>query len=717
MSNLPIIIVSDPVTVVVPGGGGPSGPPGPPGSGSTIGVKDEGSLVGSSFQRLNFKGPGVVATANGIDADIDISGGGTTTAATRAALKAIASPAVGSVAYLFENPRQGWFEWQSGNFTTQIAADPYEAIYIQHSTIAATTGAWVRTFKGPLQASWAGFADGATNNAERLESLISMVDATRGNTIELPLGDITMNRRVVITHQVRIVGKGAVGGQGTGNTRLIFPAGQTGFRIQHWNGTTSGAGSVIEHVKCKHASFKAGTGLATYNPGTSYTAVTLAAAGDFQNGEVIWIEGAGLSMILKGRFATTTVGSNAVTMTMTGGFGNYFGYIGQKVSVAGAGPGGAALVGYIGSLGIGGNFTIVDNAGAAVNASVAVAGASITVWAPMVCEIQSGGGTTNLVVDAYAHSPQAVVNAPVQHAEPIFYCTTSTFSTKNVECGGDCKVGLIMAGITTGAQVADNGRFYDSMFAANLAGVVFQGNDAQVNSFYGCDFAGPRIGVLDDSLLGNYFYGCHWAFNCAFQFFNGSCQVIGGYVEGFSAWAANGGIFFGTMSLSNGAGLNGYQPNGGQILAPYTVFQQYDNGSPGFTVNGGADFTGIGRIQISNNGNAYGGSSTSTGLAYIYCPGTEFLLMSVLGSMGLYSLGAGSKITFNPNGNNASGECTGSGFNVVSGKAYYVAGTKVLGAQGASLPADATDLATALTLLNAIKARLKATGGHGLVAD
>lgn len=42
---------------------------------------------------------------------------------------------------------------------------------------------------------------------------------------------------------------------------------------------------------------------------------------------------------------------------------------------------------------------------------------------------------------------------------------------------------------------------------------------------------------------------------------------------------------------------------------------------------------------------------------------------------------------------------------------------KVIGARGAALPADATDLATALTLVNAIKARLKVTGGHGLVAD
>lgn len=50
-------------------------------------------------------------------------------------------------------------------------------------------------------------------------------------------------------------------------------------------------------------------------------------------------------------------------------------------------------------------------------------------------------------------------------------------------------------------------------------------------------------------------------------------------------------------------------------------------------------------------------------------------------------------------------------FNPGSGLEYN--GVKVLGAQGAALPANATDLATALTLVNAIKARLVA---HGIVA-
>lgn len=57
------------------------------------------------------------------------------------------------------------------------------------------------------------------------------------------------------------------------------------------------------------------------------------------------------------------------------------------------------------------------------------------------------------------------------------------------------------------------------------------------------------------------------------------------------------------------------------------------------------------------------------------------------------------------------------GVNLKTGKVLKVNSQQVVGARGAALPADATDLASALTLINAIKARLKTTGGHGLVAD
>ncbi|WP_173655657.1 hypothetical protein [Sphingomonas turrisvirgatae] len=57
------------------------------------------------------------------------------------------------------------------------------------------------------------------------------------------------------------------------------------------------------------------------------------------------------------------------------------------------------------------------------------------------------------------------------------------------------------------------------------------------------------------------------------------------------------------------------------------------------------------------------------------------------------------------------------GLAMMAGSALAIGGKRVVGARGAALPADATDLASALTLVNSIKARLKTSGGHGLVED
>lgn len=57
------------------------------------------------------------------------------------------------------------------------------------------------------------------------------------------------------------------------------------------------------------------------------------------------------------------------------------------------------------------------------------------------------------------------------------------------------------------------------------------------------------------------------------------------------------------------------------------------------------------------------------------------------------------------------------GLALAAGKTVSINGQQVVGARGAALPADAADLAGAIALANAIKARLKTTGGHGLVAD
>ncbi len=71
----------------------------------------------------------------------------TETAPTIAALQSAATHP-GAVAYLTAPGREGTFIWRSGNFVTQIAADPYKGIFLPSSTTMPTIGCWVRDWDG-----------------------------------------------------------------------------------------------------------------------------------------------------------------------------------------------------------------------------------------------------------------------------------------------------------------------------------------------------------------------------------------------------------------------------------------------------------------------------------------------------------------------------------------------------------------------------------------
>lgn len=89
------------------------------------------------------------------------------------------------------------------------------------------------------------------------------------------------------------------------------------------------------------------------------------------------------------------------------------------------------------------------------------------------------------------------------------------------------------------------------------------------------------------------------------------------------------------------------------------------------------------------------GSSDGNLIAANLVPQASAALYSILGAGSIMQNGATHQVT------------TG----------YKVGANQVVGPRLAALPSDATDLASVVTLANAIKSRLKATGGHGLVAD
>jgi Chaperone of endosialidase len=72
----------------------------------------------------------------------------TQTATTRADLKAIDTSTT-TATYLAEPGREGWFVWQTGNFTSQLAADGFEGIYIEANAVNISSGCWVRVLEEP----------------------------------------------------------------------------------------------------------------------------------------------------------------------------------------------------------------------------------------------------------------------------------------------------------------------------------------------------------------------------------------------------------------------------------------------------------------------------------------------------------------------------------------------------------------------------------------
>jgi hypothetical protein len=103
---------------------------------------------------------------NAIDAPIYV--------ATRTALKAL-DTTKDTVAILTEAGREGTFIWRSGDYSTQIAADTAEGIYVKADAVASTVGAWVRQgdwFTKGVSPEWFGAAgDNSTDDSAAFNAM------------------------------------------------------------------------------------------------------------------------------------------------------------------------------------------------------------------------------------------------------------------------------------------------------------------------------------------------------------------------------------------------------------------------------------------------------------------------------------------------------------------------------------------------------------------
>lgn len=133
--------------------------------------------------------------------------------ADRAVMKAL--PSTITSAYLKEPGREGQFIWREGDYSAQVAADTAEGIYIQSDNVAASEGAWVRVFDGPVNVAWFG-ADmsGSTPSQDAFSAVVKIAKAENNyiswyedmpnaptTTIEIPGG------RYLLTDYVDTGGK------------------------------------------------------------------------------------------------------------------------------------------------------------------------------------------------------------------------------------------------------------------------------------------------------------------------------------------------------------------------------------------------------------------------------------------------------------------------------------------------------------------------------
>jgi hypothetical protein len=126
-----------------------------------LGTPSAGVLTNATGLPLTTGVAGVLKTAN------------SAVAATRAALAAFDTTKY-SVVLLTEVGREGLFIWRFGDYSTEIATDTRQAIYIEADAIAPTAGAWVRQYDGAVNLWWWGTSgDGVVDDAAAVDAFFN----------------------------------------------------------------------------------------------------------------------------------------------------------------------------------------------------------------------------------------------------------------------------------------------------------------------------------------------------------------------------------------------------------------------------------------------------------------------------------------------------------------------------------------------------------------
>ncbi|WP_414815942.1 glycosyl hydrolase family 28-related protein [Rhizobium sp. IY2] len=177
-------------------------------------------------------------------------------AATRAILKAMDPDSI-PAAYLMESGREGRFVWRAGDFSTNVAADTLEGIYIKADSVAASVGAWVRAEKDPVNVKWFGaVGDGVTDDQAAFNAIPSVLPAN-GGEIYIPAGRYVLGAAwSIASKSVSIRGAGV-------KVAMLFFAGST-------NGITYTANDLARMITVENLSIVTLTNASTIGLSISF---------------------------------------------------------------------------------------------------------------------------------------------------------------------------------------------------------------------------------------------------------------------------------------------------------------------------------------------------------------------------------------------------------------------------------------------------------------
>jgi len=158
-----------------------------------------------------------------------------------AAMEAYFAP-VGYVFSLNAGGRSGTFDVLAGNFSTELAADTLNGIYVGLAdNAAATTKVARRRIEGPLSIKWFGASVAVADNSASILATLVMADYLNASVL-IPAGNYSCASRIVKTFTGSMTGT-AIYGEGKDVSQLVFTGANGGLKItlqnnEAWDGTT-----------------------------------------------------------------------------------------------------------------------------------------------------------------------------------------------------------------------------------------------------------------------------------------------------------------------------------------------------------------------------------------------------------------------------------------------------------------------------------------------